>query len=99
MTKIIIASAFVCCCAAAANAQTIEPMPAFCAPGAKNCYELVVESIAGGKDVVIIEVGPGGKLCGPAKVRGFDGKVMLDVAEGVCIPAAKMSLANEGSKP
>jgi hypothetical protein len=34
----------------------------------------------------VVEFGPGGKICGPVKVRGVDGKTLLDLAPGNCLP-------------
>lgn len=63
-----------------------SPPPTGVAP--ENCHELIV---AGGTQenlFDVLDIGPGGRICGPAIVRRFkEGDPALELGPGVCIPS------------
>ena len=63
--------------------------PPVCHQGDTNCSEFVGRrQTQGGDDFDVLTIGPGGRICGPAIVRGFkEGDPLLDIGPGVCIPA------------
>lgn len=52
-------------------------------PIVEHCLELQVMN----DTFSVLEIGPGGRICGPAIVRGSrEGPVALELSAGVCIP-------------
>jgi hypothetical protein len=59
------------------------------APGSW-CYELlVIGKTESSKLFDALEIGPGGRICGPAVVRIDKDTIALTLSKGVCIPAEK----------
>lgn len=92
MKKILFSLAALSVMAASASAEEVVPYsyvtPAVCdetEPGV-DCRELTVNNLVG-EHFTVLEIGPGGRICGPAIVRYGKDRDALTLTKGVCIPA------------
>jgi hypothetical protein len=85
---ILIASTSACFAGEEIRSQD-EISPSVCGhqPLGMKCSELVVIGGIGDNSFTVLEIGPGGYICGPAVVRAVkDGLAALTLEKGVCIP-------------
>ena len=93
-TFLVAAAIFAATAAIAGDADPIINRPPICSPppagvSIDHCHELVVIDGSQGSLFEVLTIGPGGRICGPAIVRGFQGAPALKLDAGACIPAQR----------